>query len=191
LNLISRKTRPTTFVDAGREAVTLLILATAFRISDVERLLAKAIRGDYAIHLFFREPRKTDHMKQATTHVDVGFFDHNPRICPARAIEHFLRITHGCRLPNSNALFISSLGKNASRQTLQAWVRHQLLAAGIRASAGSARSAASSAAVASGISIDEVMRAAGWKSESVFRKHYLRPVYAPANLYHRYAQRLD
>jgi hypothetical protein len=47
---------------------------------------------------------------------------------------------------------------------------------GIEASAGSCRSASSSAAVARDVNIDIVLKAAGWAKESTFRRYYQRQV---------------
>ena len=187
LERLSKTTKPESLIQSGQEALTLLMLATGLRVDDIFKLRAKYVKTDYGLRLFFREPRKTDCVKQFVTFIDVASFPANHRICPVRAILRYLRFAHAARNTDGDSLVISSTGAPAAKQTLQRWVRTELARAGIVATAGSARSAAASAAFASGMSVDVIMRSAGWLSESVFRKHYFRPVFTPNNLFANYA----
>jgi hypothetical protein len=96
------------------------------------------------------------------------------RLCPARAIQRFLVLARKVRAENEPYLFISSLGTRASVDTLRTWVVELLDEAGIKAPAGSCRSASTSAAVLRNVDIDSVMKSAGWKRESTFRRYYQR-----------------
>jgi hypothetical protein len=66
---------------------------------------------------------------------------------------------------------VSSNGLRASKDTLQRWVRDELLA-GIKASAGSCRSASTSLAFEKSVPINIIMRSAGWSLENTFRQFY-------------------
>lgn len=187
LSRISKAAKPVALIQSGQEAVTLLMLATGLRVDDIFKLRAKSEQTDFGIRLFFREPRKTDCVKQFVTYIDVASFPGNRGICPVRSLLRYLRLAREARTTEGDSLVISTTGAPAAKQTIQRWVRTELARAGIIATAGSARSAAASAAFASGLSVDVIMRSAGWISENVFRKHYLRPVFTPSNLYSRYA----
>jgi integrase len=99
------------------------------------------------------------------------------RLCPVRAVQHYLEVGHQRRHWNEPYLFISSKGTRASVDTLRKWVISLLSDAGITATAGSCRSAATSSAVLRDLPIDVVMKAAGWKQEHTFRKFYHRLVH--------------
>ncbi len=73
-------------------------------------------------------------------------------------------------------MFISSSGERVLKDTLRRWVLKILLDAGVKDSAGSCRSASTSAACERNHSIDDIMNSAGWSSESTFRRFYHRKV---------------
>ena len=66
----------------------------------------------------------------------------------------------------------------ASVDTLRHWTIDLLEESGVKASAGSCRSAVSSSAFLRELSIDVIMRAAGWAQESTFRRDYQRMVHS-------------
>ena len=66
-----------------------------------------------------------------------------------------------------------------SKSTLSHWIKDTLEQAGIDMSCfspHSTHSASCSAVVKGNVSIDTVLRTAGWKPDNVFRKFYNRPV---------------
>ena len=126
-------------------------------------------------------------MKQFVTYIDIAAFLANGRICPVHAILRYLRLAHPSRTTDGDSFVISTTGAPAAKQALQRWVRAELALALIIATAGSTRSAAASSAFSSGISVDVIMRLAGWISENVFQKHYLCLIFTPNNLFVNYA----
>lgn len=187
LDHIASSAKPTELIDAGSEAAVLLMLATGSRLDDIIKLSARFDKMDFAVRLFFAKPRKTDCRKQWVSHIDVGYFPDNPRICPARAMLRFLRVSHPRRSSSADACFISSTGRPAAKKTVKRWVEELLARAGVLAAAGSIRSASSSAAYASGVDIDAILKSAGWRHEETWRRHYLRPVLSTTNLFSAYA----
>jgi integrase len=178
---------PVSFLACARESITLLLLATGWRVDDVWKLDVKVEISDEAAIFFFREKRKCPVKKQWTLSQAVPRFRESERICPVKAISLFLERAQRVRKNSESPfLFVSTTGKRASKDTLRRWVIHLLLSAGIKASAGSCRSASTSAANAKNRSIDEILRSAGWSSESTFRRYYdrrvLKPV-TPLNLF--------
>jgi integrase len=189
LDRIASAPKPTDLIVAGQEAAILILLATGSRLDDILKLSAKFEKTDFGVRLFFTAPRKTDLRKQFVSHLDIGFFPENRRICPARAVLRFLRIAHPLRKTGADRFFISSTGKPAAKQTVKRWILSKLEEVGISASVGSFRSASSSAAYLSGLSVDTIMKSAGWLREETWRQHYLRPIFEPNNLFKSYAPR--
>jgi integrase len=172
LKFIAKRPRPESLRTAGREAMLLLLLATGIRVSDAARLSKRYSQADNVYAFPYLEHRKTGISEpQLVKEYPVE------RLCPVRAIKHFLDISRPRRLCNQPFLFISSTGSRASVDTLRKWVITLLSEAGVTATAGSCRSAATSAAVLRDLPIDAVMKAAGWKREHTFRKFYHRLVH--------------
>jgi integrase len=172
LQFILKQPRPEDFRTAGKEALLLLLLATGIRVSDAARLSKKiSCTGDvYAIP--FLEERKTGFSEpQLLRPYSVE------RLCPVAALKHFLELGRARRHWNEKFLFISSTGTRASVDTLRKWVMSLLEKTGVKATAGSCRSAATSAAILRDVPIDAIMKAAGWKRENTFRKYYHRLVH--------------
>ncbi len=189
LDRIAAAPKPVDIINAGGEAAVLLLLATGSRLSDILRLRARYEKTDYGVRLFLFEPRKTDLRKQFVAHIDVGFFPENRRICPARALLRYLRLAYPLRHTTADRCFISSTGFPASQRTVKRWIEDQLKRAGVITSAGSLRSAATSAAFLTGVDVDAILKSAGWKREETWRRHYLRPIFEPNVLFGSYAPR--
>jgi integrase len=159
----------TTLRAAGQEALLLLLLATGIRVSDAHRLSKKMIKVGDVWSIRFLVNRKTGPsppqlLKPYPT----------ARLCPARALQRYLMLASSIRKPEQPFLFVSSLGTRASVDTLRHWVIELLDDTGIKAPAGSCRSASTSAAVARNVDIDQVLKYAGLALESTFRRYYQR-----------------
>jgi hypothetical protein len=189
LDRIASAPKPSDLIVAGKEVAVLLLLATGSRLDDIIKLSANFEETDFGVRLFLVTPRKTDLWKQFVSHLDVGFFSENRRICPARAVLRFLRIAHPLQKTDVDCFFISSTGRPAAKQTVKRWIGTMLEEADISASAGSFRSASLSAAYLSGLSVDTIMKSAGWLREETWRRHYLRPIFEPNNIFSSYAPR--
>ena len=88
LRKIASKPRPSTFLEAGREAILLLLLATGIRV-DCASKIGKIIsfRGEICV-LPFLEARKTGISQPLL----LQRFEENERVCPVRGIQHFLSL---------------------------------------------------------------------------------------------------
>jgi site-specific recombinase XerD len=169
---------PRKFRAAGQEALLLLLLATGIRVSDASRLGKSLNIVQDVCAINFLEARKTGTSPpQFVKRYEI------PRLCPVRAIELYLRLALPRRkVVEKEFLFISSTGLRASVDTLRKWIIDLLLLSGVKATAGSCRSAASSAAILRDMKVDDLLlRAAGWKRESTFRRYYQRLVHPRAN----------
>jgi integrase len=184
LNWIESQPLPVSFLPCAREALILLLLATGWRVDDVWKLSCSVTFSEDAAVFSFVEKRQCKIKGKFTSSQAVGCFKTCERICPIKAVKRFQVCANDSR-SDGTFLFISSTGKRASKDTLRKWAELILLQAGIRASAGSCRSASTSAACEKRRSIDDIMKSAGWSSENTFRKFYHRtvlPAHAPLNL---------
>ncbi len=172
LSFINSRPRPTEFRAAGQEALLLVLLATGMRVDCASKLSKTVIKRAAFCQIEFLLPRKTGHSGPQV----LRRFLENQRLCPVEAIDHFQSLAKKIRKPAENFLFISSKGKRAHIDTLRHWVTDLLEECGIQASAGTCRSASASAAVARDVDVDVVLKAAGWKKESTFRRYYQRQV---------------
>jgi site-specific recombinase XerD len=172
LSFISSRTRPTDFRPAGQEALLLLLLSTGIRVDCASKLSKNLYVCRTFCEIEFLLPRKTGKSDPQV----IRLFLENPRLCPVRAMEHFLSIARKKRKSSEEFLFISSSGRRAHIDTLRHWVSDLLSESGVEAFAGSCRSAATSAAVSKDVNIDVVLKSAGWARESTFWRFYHRQV---------------
>jgi integrase len=175
LSWIQSQPIPSSFLSCAREAAILLLLATGWRVDDLWKLANKMQVTDEESTFYFASRRKCKIKGKYTLSQSVRRFKTNERVCPVRALVRFRDRANVIR-KESMFLFVSSTGKRASKDTLRRWVQKILSQAGIQASAGSCRSASTSAACERNRSIDDIMKSAGWSSESTFRKFYHRKV---------------
>ena len=112
-------------------------------------------------------------------------FPDNKQLCPVQTLRHYLRMTEKLRKATSNShLFVAIVKPHnpVAPCTIARWLKEVLRMSGIDISiftAHSTRGASSSAAADSGITISDILKAADWSTESVFRKFYYRPTHNP------------
>jgi integrase len=176
LQFINNSPFPATLRSAGKEALLLLLLATGIRVSDAHRLSKRMSKSGEVWMIPFLEGRKTGPSPPQLVKPYAS-----ARLCPARALQRYLALANPVREENQPFLFISTLGVRASIDTLRNWVVELLDAAGIKAPAGSCRSASTSSAVARNVDIDQILKSAGWASESTFRRYYHRALNSVQN----------
>lgn len=100
-------------------------------------------------------------------------------LCPVALTKRYLELTWNLRCLYIQ-FFISFKAphKPVTTSTLSRWCRQVLKLANIddKFKSHSTRSAATSAALAAGVSLKEINRAAGWTTSDVFAKFYKRPI---------------
>ena len=106
---------------------------------------------------------------------------YDKRICPIDMIRKYVEITEENRLDNHSKFFLSYSKpfKPVSSTTIARWVTDILSRAGINTTtftAHSTRSASTSKAKQTNLSISEIMKAAGWSSERTFATFYKKPI---------------
>lgn len=100
------------------------------------------------------------------------------QICVVNTLKEYLRKTQAIR--KSSTLFVITQKPHspASKSTISSWIKLVLHLSGIDTSIfkpHSTRSASASEAIKN-VSVDTVIRTAGWTKENTFRKFYKRPV---------------
>lgn len=111
-------------------------------------------------------------------------FPDNNQLCPVETLRQYLRITASLR-KETNRLFVAIVKphKPVAPCTIARWLKEVLKLSGIDVNiftAHSTRGASSSAAASAGITINDILKAADWSTESVFRKFYYRPTHSPS-----------
>lgn len=173
LDFVEKRVRQSSVMGAGKEALILLMLATGLRVDDIHKLSRECHAIGNALCLKFHSMRKCPKSGKPLEHFYLKRFEVK-RLCPVRAILHYLKCSQRVRDPNSKGLFISSRGTDSSLWTLRRWASSSLADAGINASPGSCRAAATSKAIESGVPVPDVLASAGWATESTFRRFYCR-----------------
>uniref|UniRef100_A0A1X7UWB1 Tyr recombinase domain-containing protein n=1 Tax=Amphimedon queenslandica TaxID=400682 RepID=A0A1X7UWB1_AMPQE len=104
-------------------------------------------------------------------------FPANTTLCPVNTLDTYLDETKQMK-ENENRLFIKP-HKAVTSSSIARWLRTTLEEAGIDSSifgAHSTRGASASAAARGGVTLEEILKAANWSSESVFQRFYHKEV---------------
>ena len=101
-------------------------------------------------------------------------------LCPVRTLDKYLDKIKQLR-ENENRFFISFIKphKAVTSSSIARWLRTILEEAGIDSSifgAHSTHGASASAAARGGVTLEEILKAANWSSESVFQRFYHKEV---------------
>lgn len=117
----------------------------------------------------------------------LPYYNDNKAICPATIIDDYMFITRNIRPESTDRLILTFKKpyRPASSQSISRWIKQVLGESGVdvaRFSAHSTRHASTSAARASGLSVDAIRKAAGWTASSqAFARFYHRPIADESN----------
>ena len=117
--------------------------------------------------------------------------DEDRRLCPVRSLKRYLRFTRSIRSPNQRKLFIShnpAYSKDLSKASVGRWLKLAITQAYASSNhdslltprAHEIRAWASTLAFKFSLKLEDVLKAAYWKSKNAFISHYLRDVTAKA-----------
>ena len=111
-------------------------------------------------------------------------FPSNPLLCPVNALKEYE--TDGLRGDDAGLkkLFLATIKLHnlVTSSTIARWLRVMLERAGVNTEvfkAHSVRAASASAAAGTGLTTNDILNAADWSTESVFRKFYYKPAHNP------------
>ena len=115
--------------------------------------------------------------------LEFSVYSENYKLCIVKTYQEYIRRTSKLR-GNEQKVFVSTVKphKAVGKSTLARWIKCIMGNAGINIEqfgAHSCRSASTSSAAVKGLQLDTIIRAAGWKSASTFRKFYLKTIEEP------------
>lgn len=163
-----------------KKAAVLLALASLLRVSELVAIdLHSVFFSENGIKFTLLKLRKAQHGGPLQS-IFIPSLS-NVDCCPVQALKVYIDRTASIRDPNINKLFVSTIAPHAgvTANTMSRWIRSALELSGEDTSvfkAHSTRGAAASKASASGISVDEILKAGHWSSESTFSRFYKRMI---------------
>ena len=165
---LSKKLAMLMLLQSGQRGQTLLLL-------DIQCMRLDPARVVFHIKAPLKTSRPGFHMSE----VAFDAFEPDRGLCVVDTIESYLSATADLR-GDVTSLFIISRAPYtaASRDTVSRWVRSLLLEAGVdvgQFAPGSTRHAAASKA-AGKLSVEDILKAVGWRQESTFASFYRKPV---------------
>lgn len=165
-------------IELSQKVISLLALTTAQRLSTLHGLSLPDIHfGDAKCVIYVSALVKQSSPKNHQKPIELKCF-HVKAICPVCLLSSYINKTSSLR-KNVTKLFLTSVPPHsaASKDTLVRWVKTIMGLSGISKDFGvhSIRSACTSS-VFSTLSIDTILNAAGWQSQTVFSKYYHKPL---------------
>jgi len=108
-------------------------------------------------------------------------FSSDKKLCPKEALKAYIARTESFRGEGKDKLLLSYVKPHGpiSSSSVARWIVSLLKLAGVDTTifkSHSVRSASASAAASAGITTNQIMDAADWRSESVFERFYYKPV---------------
>lgn len=168
------------FRDLSVKLVCLIALATLLRVSDIAGIDYETISiEELDAYFSLSRPMKAQH-SGPLKRIHLRSHRDDALVCPVVCLRNYILRTDSFRSEGDGGNLIMGLiapHGPVSGSTVGRWIKELLGRAGIDTafSAHSTRSAAASAAVRAGVSIDKVLRAGHWRRKSTFDRFYSRP----------------
>jgi site-specific recombinase XerD len=165
-----------------RKLVTLLALTTGHRVQTLSFIsLSNITFSDDRVKIFIPDIIKTSRKGSLQPLLQLPTYQSKIEICPVKTLNSYIKATESLR--NDQDRLILTFKRPylpASTQTISRWIKKTLKESGIDVNtftAHSTRHSSTSAALRSGINIDQIQKTAGWSgSSAIFARHYNRPV---------------
>ena len=130
-------------------------------------------------------PAKQTKAGKTAPHFFFPKFEDKPIICPVKTVSQYIKVTEPLRVRSdekATQLFIACIKPHnpVTSSTIARWLKSMLEEAGIDIAifkAHSTRGASVSAAAQKGVTTSDILQAADWSTESVFRRFYYKPVH--------------
>ena len=157
----------------------LLAVATGQRVQTLRAIhLDNLVSNEDSISINITTRMKQTKGDRPAPSLFIPKLDSDPNICVKRCINHYIICTTMYR--KAQYLLVSHVYPHnwVSTTTLSRWLCTILSEAGVDSKVFSAHStcSASSSKAALHIPMAKVMEVVDWRSETVFRQHYLRPI---------------
>ncbi|CAG2216852.1 unnamed protein product [Mytilus edulis] len=160
--------------------VMLLALVTGQRIQTlhcVDLDFMKITKDNVVIEI--NEVLKTSKPGKHLSPICLPAFVDDTRLCIVTVLNAYIERTSAIR--TSQKLFVTFVKPyhHPTKSTISNWIKLVLKLAGVNTSVfktHSTRGASTSAALRAGVSVNSILKSAGWTNESTFRQFYNRPV---------------
>lgn len=160
--------------------VMLLALVTGQRIQTlhcVDLDFMKITKDNVIIEI--NEVLKTSKPGKHLSPICLPAFVDDTRLCIVTVLNAYIERTSAIR--TSQKLFVTFVKPyhHPTKSTISNWIKLVLKLAGVNTSVfktHSTRGASTSAALRAGVSVNSILKSAGWTNESTFRQFYNRPV---------------
>jgi len=157
----------------------LLALTAASRSSEIYLLnINFMIRKTESYIFSFDKLTKTWKKGQSPPTIEFMNFPENPKLCVVKTLDDYINLSKHWRLTKDHSqLLLSTLKphKPVAKSTIAGWMKSVLKNSGIDTtifSAHSTRSASTSKAQLSGLSISDILKRGNWSRKSTWQKHY-------------------
>ena len=163
------------------KTVLLLALSAFLRVSELASIDVKSLRfGESEVRFSLLKPRKAQ-SSGPLQNLTVKKHPEDSQICPVSCLRSYIERTKKLRAKNERELFVGLVPphKVVGSCSIARWIKHALRLSKIDTSvfsAHSTRGAAASSALVSGVSCDQILKAASWKRESTFKRFYKRRI---------------
>lgn len=178
---LDREYSEQSFASVSKKLVFLMTLLAGQRVSTIGNIKLKDIHLEkdkvtIIISSLVKQSKPGNHQRP----LSFNKFSANPNLCVHTLLKEYLERTRTLRSGEHNTnLFLTTVKPyhHASVNTLSNWIRSVLQDCDLKDfGPHSLRGAASSAWSRASIPIDDIMKAAGWRSESTFQRFYNRPI---------------
>ena len=164
------------------KVATLLTILSGQRVSTVHkfRLSQLYISKDIAIFII---PSLLKHTKPGRVNLPVTFhqYPYDGLLCPVKLLSKYISYSESLSLGDADELIIT-FGKpydSASKDTIARWIKDLMRISGVDIDIfkpHSCRSASTSKAHITGVSIDNMLKCGQWSTDSTFCKFYCRNI---------------
>lgn len=166
-----------------KKVAMLLALSTAQRVQTLFSIKTQNVRVlEDRIKIIITDRTKTSRYQKEQPILDIPVFTERIDICPATALQEYLKKTSQFRPEGEERMFITFKKPfhAATAQSISRWIKKTMEVSGIDVSTfsgHSTRHASTSAAARRGVNIESIRKAAGWsRNSTVFANFYNRPL---------------
>ena len=159
----------------------LLVLPRPSRSMDISKVGILALKSSPEGFAFFQTNLfKQSRQGKPIKEFFLPKFEANPDLCPVHPLEQYMYKTKTLRTQSLLSISLVKLHGPVTSSTVARWLIETLLRAGIDTSiyeAHSIRGASLSRAANVGVTTEDILKTADWRTKSTFQKFYYKPVH--------------
>lgn len=168
-------------LEISRKLLMMLLLLSGQRLSSISMICTDDISfGNNRMTIFSSSLCKQSRPRFHPAPMVFSTYSAKPNLCIITLMKDYLARTESLRNTERKFLFLTSTPpfRRAKIDTLRNWAKNVMKKAGLESAFAvhSVRGAVTSKCIRKTLPIDTVLKAGGWSTESVFRKHYDLPL---------------